>query len=343
MFDQEDETLTGGYWPSVTDLFITLFIISIVMLGAVFYVLLPKNNIASSRSVQVAVGEDFVRVLEPTNRLRLELGLEPIRYLGARQAIDDLDETCDAAVERIILLKKNDPSGMAAEIETLKNKIKELERLIETLRAELERSANVAELMSRIAELELENKELKRQNTNIVIDEKRPEFRFSRGSPIISRAFSKALRKKISNGNGGFDEPPFPRIASEIIKSQDRVDTMEVIGHTDGIPFSTPGNLDDRLPGLLAGNGKLKGLRPGSNNDLGLLRALALKQEWLAFVKTYEPRNEREVLQRISVRCYSAGQTILPVAKANPVARSFRRDDPRARRIEMRLTRLGGK
>jgi hypothetical protein len=345
MFNEEDEVSTGGYWPSVTDLFITLFIISIVMLGAVFYVLLPKNDIASMEAVQIAVGTDFVSVLEPTNRLRSELGLDPVRYQGAKQAINDLTDTCDAAIERLILLKRNDPSGMAAEIKSLQARIEELEELIETLREQLAKSQgpeDIADLMRRIERLEKENKELKRQNANIVIDEKRREFRFDPGSPIISPAFSEALRKRIPDDNGGFEDPPFPRIASEIINRKDRVDTLEFIGHTDGVPLSTSGNLDQRLPELLAGElGGSKSLRAGSNNDLGLLRALALKKEWQDFVESYEPQGERDTLQRIVVRCYSAGQTILPVTEANPVPGSFRRNDPSARRIEMRLTRLG--
>jgi flagellar motor protein MotB len=344
MFDHDDETPTGGYWPSVTDLFMTLFIVSIVMLGAVFYVLLPKNNIASLKSVQIAVGEDFVKVLEPTNRLRAELGLQPIVYKGAKQVIRDLSQTCDAAVERLAVLKKNDPSGMAEKIELLQEKIKELEAIIEELRKQLTNDhgpESIQELLRRIKQLEAENQELKRQNTNIVIDEKRAEFRFDPGSPIISPKFSNALRTRMPDPNGELSEPPFPRIAAEILKRPDRVDTLEVIGHTDGVPLTTSGNLDQRLPDLLAGELGGSGiLRAGSNNDLGLLRALALKHEWQAYVESYEPLNDRDVLQSVDVRCYSAGQTILPIPEASPEPDSFRRNDPSARRIEMRLTRL---
>ena len=338
MFNDDDETSTGGYWPSVTDLFITLFIISIVMLGAVFYVLLPKNNIAALKSVQIAVGADFVRVLEPTNRLRSELGLEPIQYQGAKQVIKDLTITCDAAVERLQILKINDPTGMAA-------KIKELEALVKKLQEQIKLTVgpeNIAELKRKIEQLEKENKELKKDNTNIVIAENRPEFKFDPGSPVISPRFSMALRVRVSDGNDGFNEPPFPRIAAEIINRQERVDTLEVIGHTDGVPLSTSGNLDQRLPDLLAGElGGSRRLSAGSNNDLGLLRALALKQEWNAYVDSYEPIKDREILLRINLRCYSAGQTILPMPEADPTPDSFRRKNDSARRIEMRLTRLG--
>ena len=119
MFDHDDETSSPGYWPSVTDLFITLFIITIAILAAVFFLLLPKNNIAGPDPVKIAVGKDFVHMLDPLNLLRLELGLEVVKYRSANQAIRDLTDTCDTAVERIRELKKiaaiNDPTGLQDE------------------------------------------------------------------------------------------------------------------------------------------------------------------------------------------------------------------------------------
>jgi flagellar motor protein MotB len=302
--------------------------------------------------VQIAVGADFVKVLEPANRLRAELGLQEIRYQGAKQVIKELKITCDAAVERLQILKKNDPAGMASKIKTLEDKVGLLEAKINELEARVkllqerlklsQRPEDLAELRRKIEQLEKENLELKRDNTNIVIAEDRPEFKFDPGSPVISSKFSTALRARVPDGNGGFNDPPFPRIAAEIINRQERVDTLEVIGHTDGVPLSTSGNLDQQLPDLLAGElGGSRRLSAGSNNDLGLLRALALKQEWIEYVKSYEPKGDQVILQRVNLRCYSAGQTILPSSEMNPTADSFRRKNDSARRIEMRLTRLG--
>lgn len=347
MFDHDDDNPSGGYWPSVTDLFITLFVISIVMLGAVFFILLPKNNIASLKAVQVAVGTDFVRVIEPTNRLRVELELKPIHYQSSEQVINDLKKTCVFAVERLRVLKKNDPTGMSSEIDLLKEKIKVLEALVKRLEEKLKKTRgpeDPAELRRQIEQLEKENEELKKENEelrrdspSVVIGEKREEFRFDSGSSVIKPDFSKALVTQIEG-----EEAPFLRIAAEIIGRGDRINTLEIIGHTDGVPLSSTGNLDQRLPELLAGALKdPRHLTAGSNNDLGLLRALALKAEWLSYVATYEPIKEREVLQRIKVRCYSAGQTILPTAVENPTPDAFRRNDRSARRIEMRLTRMG--
>ena len=356
MFDHDDETPTGGYWPSVTDLFMTLFIISIVILGAVFYVLMPKNNIVGEKEIIIAVGRDFAGILEPTNKLRVKLGLPIVNYQTAKKAIQDLKETCNVAVSRIGSYEEK-IDQLQSEIESLKKLVadpKEIERLLEQI-AKLEREIallkekveglekktpgkpDLAELQRKIKELE---RQLKENNVNVVIDEKREEFSFDSGSPVITPDFSKALRKNKNPEDK--DEPPFPKIAAEIINRKGRVDTLEIIGHTDGVPLSTAGNLDQRLPELLAGQlAGAKHLSAGSNNDLGLLRALSLKYEWQAYVEAYEPPDQRAVLQRIGLRCYSAGQTILPVPVLHPNPQAFRRNDPSARRIEMRLTRLG--
>lgn len=140
----------------------------------------------------------------------------------------------------------------------------------------------------------------------------------------------------------GLRKNEFDRLAREIVEREAegrvKVDTLEIIGHTDGVPLARNGNLDVNLPDVLAGNGsKISSLTAGSNNDLGLLRALAVKEQWMRFVNTHD---EKLILQRVSVRCYSAGQTILPDTKITPSADAYRKSNDNARRIEMRLTRL---
>jgi hypothetical protein len=339
MFDHDDETPADGYWPSVTDLFITLFIISIVMLGAVFFVLLPKNNIPALKQVQFALGKDFNNILEPINRLRIEIGMNPVNYQGASQAIKDVVITSDAAIELLKKLKNMTPDGTTERIRDLEAQIKQLEELVDRLRGSIKDDPgnSVAELIQRIKELEEINQELKRESPNFVIDERRREFRFDSGSPVIKSDFSAALRENIADKIA-----PFPDFASKIIENPDRFNTLEIIGHTDGVPISTTGNLDQGLPEILAGElGGSRILSAGSNNDLGLLRALSLKTEWENYVESLPSIEEREVLRAIIVRCYSAGQTILPLSIQGPKPADFRKNDPRARRIEMRLTRLG--
>jgi hypothetical protein len=140
----------------------------------------------------------------------------------------------------------------------------------------------------------------------------------------------------------GLRKNEFKQLAEEIIARQEmgrvKVDTLEIIGHTDGVPFSgRSGNLDQFLPDALVGVRQISTLIPGSNNDLGLLRALAVREQWEKFISEHE--NE-DILRKIEVRCYSAGQTIIPSPQGELKAQDYRQNDPRARRIEMRLTRL---
>ena len=77
-------------------------------------------------------------------------------------------------------------------------------------------------------------------------------------------------------------------------------------------------------------------MQAGSNNDLGLLRALAVRDAWNDFVNHQASADE---LHKITVRFYSAGQTIPEVGNPND-PQTFRRADKRYRRIEVRLTKL---
>lgn len=350
MQDLEDENPSPGYWPSVSDLFITLFIISIAILAAVFFALLPKNNVASEKAIIVAVGQDLGKIRKPVNELREILGLEPIR---ATQTPDEVvaaaDETCSKAGERILTLesdikKLSELDAAREELARLQEENRALRTSLQKLNEELERLRKVLRTIESvdIEAIIAENLELRRQLNDkppiIQISEQKEEYRFAKGSSFMKQDFIEGLRKN-----------EFNRLAKEIIdrdkEGRVKVDTLEIIGHTDGTPLSGDGNLDRQLPDILSGmTSSMSALRAGSNNDLGLLRALAVKEQWGAFVQEVYANNgrlaEADLLQRIEIRCYSAGQTVLPVPIENPKAGDFRQDDDRARRIEMRLTRL---
>jgi flagellar motor protein MotB len=344
MQDLEDENPSPGYWPSVSDLFITLFIIAIAILAAVFFALLPKNNVASEKAIIVAVGQDLAKIRRPINELREILGLEPIR---ATQTPDEVvaavDETCGKAGERILTLesdikKLRELDAAREELAKLQEENRALKASLQKLEEELDRllkvlrtaeGVDIDEIIAKNLKLQKENEELKRR-VFIQFSEQKEDYKFGKGSSSMGDKFVEGLRN---------DE--FKRLADEIVARQGegrvKVDTLEIIGHTDGLPFSGGGNLDQGLPDMLGGNRRLSTLTPGSNNDLGLLRALAVREQWEAFIAKHP---DKDVLRTIEIRCYSAGQTILPVAKVQPDAKDFRQDDKSARRIEMRLTRL---
>jgi len=341
MIDDE-EYLASGYWPSVSDLFITLFIISFAILAAVSFVLLPKNNVAAEKAILVAVGLNLRSITEPANELRKEVGLDPIRATQSpSQIVVALKETCETAAEKLRELNQR--------IEKLKDLDAAREELAKLQKENLLLKRQIEELEQLLAEFENkdfpgiieQNRELRSQLEDaerklhdkppiIRIDEQKEEYRFTSGSSTMGEDFSVGLRSN-----------EFARLADEIIARQGadrvKVDTLEIIGHTDGVPLSRKGNLDSRLPSVLAGESSLNSMEAGSNNDLGLLRALAVRQEWEAYV---EEHDQKVVLKQLTVRCYSAGQTILPEVVDKPDRSSFLKNDPKARRIEMRLTRL---
>jgi hypothetical protein len=347
MSDSDDEIPTQGYWPSVTDLFLTLFIIAIAIVAVVFCALLPTKNVGKDRALVHAVGNDLRHVREPMNRLRENLGLELVNAaVQPSEVISALSETCDRAVkliddQRVQIKELQDrlsrlmgSKDIQAEMERLLKENEELKRQLQELQQQLTKLIQTFGAdPDAIKKIIRENEDLRRQlhdkPPNIPIVDKEG-YRFESGSSAMGSDFISALRRN-----------EFPFLANEIVdreaKGRVKVDTLEIIGHTDGAPLSSGGNLDKKLPDVLASRFKISTLTPGSNNDLGLLRALAMREQWEGFIDGHE---QSDILRKIHVRCYSAGQTILPYTKDDALADDFRQPDPRARRIEMRLTRL---
>lgn len=125
----------------------------------------------------------------------------------------------------------------------------------------------------------------------------------------------------------------FNQLVSKIeerFQQYDEIDTVEVIGHTDGQQFSeVSGNLDKSLNDVARGerNLALGDLEPNSNADLGIMRALAVVLEL--------KQRGVEAKCGCQLRAYSAAQLYLPNGE---FADSSEEDDPLRRRIEVRFT-----
>jgi flagellar motor protein MotB len=139
-------------------------------------------------------------------------------------------------------------------------------------------------------------------------------FRFPTGSYTLSPGFRAALNRRL------------PEIRDTI--NRYRIDSVEVIGHTDGQPSPGASNLDLLLPGSGQGDA-LRGYAVGSNTDLGLLRALAV-------AKYLKARLQPEVRTNLVIRAYSAGSLIDGSGRFAPADTQDRAD---RRRIELRFTR----
>ena len=142
----------------------------------------------------------------------------------------------------------------------------------------------------------------------------RESFRFSTGSYVLSPDFKQALDRRLPD-------------IREIIKTY-RIDSVEVIGHTDGQPSPGMSNLDLLMPKANRSS-TLNGFLAGSNTDLGLLRALAVAHELRA-------RLDPDGSEGLIIRPYSAGSLIEVDGRYAPADTKNRAE---RRRIELRFTR----
>ncbi|MDB4318665.1 hypothetical protein N9932_01090 [bacterium] len=117
------------------------------------------------------------------------------------------------------------------------------------------------------------------------------------------------------------------------------IEVIEVIGHTDNIQVGGSSNIDINLEAVFAGTKPVRTLRFGSNCELGLARAIAIKSMLERFLATLANDEDcgltedgRARIRRLTYRTYSAAQ-LFPADPANP-------GSDEDRRIEIRFTRL---
>ncbi|MGF1590937.1 MAG: flagellar motor protein [Pleurocapsa sp.] len=117
----------------------------------------------------------------------------------------------------------------------------------------------------------------------------------------------------------------------ERISQERNLYVVEIIGHTDGQINFGNGNLDQQLEEVAQGQ-SVDSLKPGSNADLGLMRALEVVKQ----LQTVQQQTGR--LTGVQFRPYSAAQLQLP---SGEFATSSREPDANRRRIEIRFSPLG--
>jgi outer membrane protein OmpA-like peptidoglycan-associated protein len=272
-------------------------------------------------------------IREPVNRMRVALPIRPpLRDTqSAKEVVEGLNITSKDVVEALqeANARNIETQQIVKSINLMRKSLGEV--VLEEGTSPKDTVLGLEETARDVVdELEKLKKELNDKPPIIQIKESQI-YRFPSGSAVMDENFTRNLNQN-----------EFKILADEIIKRNTagvlKVDTLEVIGHTDGQAFRRAGNLDDRLPSYLTlENSYLGLLQAGSNNDLGLLRALALKQAWIKFINSHR---ESSVLKEVQVRCYSAGQTILNEGADPNDQDSYRQANPKARRIEIRLTKL---
>lgn len=184
------------------------------------------------------------------------------------------------------------------------------QQLNKNLRQASKEAVNNIELKKQLEEAKAE---LERTSTAspIIIDEKSGEFKFTSGSAELNSDLKNYLQTSI-----------IPTIKNTLQEKE--IDFIQIIGHTDGQGINQSGNLDKNIEKVAKGRQKVTKLKPGSNVDLGLMRALAVVQEI----------QQTRGLKNIEFRAYSAGQLYLPNGKIADINRNA---DPTRRRIEIRF------
>ena len=141
------------------------------------------------------------------------------------------------------------------------------------------------------------------------------DYRFNTGSFAVSPNFTNVLVKSA-----------IPKI-EKTIKCYG-IDTIEIVGHTDGRPGVAGGNIDITLANAFKTKDTSQ-IIPGSNMDLGFLRAMAVQNKIGNILSS-------RGIDNIGFRVLSAGSTIDIDGKFLPAEN---KDEKSRRRIEIRFLR----
>lgn len=209
------------------------------------------------------------------------------------------------------------------EIATLENELGESTSNVRQLKkasSELQRLLLSSNEQSRSREdiLQSEIKRLKSAPPVVVIQDS-GGYQFDSGSASLPQELKSYITKDLVN-----------RI--EKISQQRNLYVVEIIGHTDGQVNFGGGNLDQQLEKVAQGKQPVDSLKPGSNADLGLMRALEVVKE----LQTVQEQTGK--LKGVQFHAYSAAQIQLP---NGDFAQVNRQSDPNRRRIEIRFSPLG--
>ncbi len=270
-------------------------------------------------------------------------------------AFTDLMSNSFMILSFILLLAMIKPlvsiNSLRATEEQLRSENKQLQQQIENARAEVTRNQEQIRFFSNEirqleataiqqrqraenAERQVRNFAVQAQKLQTQLDE---ETRRPKAPPII--VIQETGTYQFQSGSAALPEPLTRYIRQQLVSqiesnaAQYQIDVVEIIGHTDGlVNQGGVSNLDQMLETVATGNSSLNQLSPGSNADLGLMRALAV-------VKILQEIQQKEGrLKGLQFRPYSAAQLVTP---SGTFAEINRNPDPKRRRIEIRFTRLG--
>jgi flagellar motor protein MotB len=309
MFRRDREEVS--FWPALADFVLAILLLVLLLwiadtgMRAVWDVSNPRlkrDQIAISKADWDALSKDQKAAMEDLQR---RIKLAPDEQVVKVSELERLK----AMVANRIELKLGERVIKAADLAKL---------------IELKPGEQVA-MIAEIRELEKLREEIKRRPDKPLVFplEEASGFAFESGKAELSSAFVANLREVI-----------IPKVQG--IVREFNIEVMEVFGHTDGQPVSRQSNFDNKLNGLVlnpSADVAIQRLKPGSNADLGLARALAVT----SFLQSEFARSGDAKLSALACRAYSGAQIISPVT--NTIVGANNEDDPTRRRIELRFTR----
>ena len=247
--------------------------------------------------------------------ISLFLLLALFKSLFLKYAAEETEQNLSDTERQVRLLQR--------EIATLENELGESTSNVRQLKkasSDLQRlllSSN-EQSRGRIDILQSEIKRLKSAPPVVVIQDS-GGFQFESGSANLPRELKSYITQDLVD-----------RI--ERITQQRNLYVVEIIGHTDGQVNFGNGNLDRQLEEVAQGKQPVDSLKPGSNADLGLMRALEVVKQLQAV------QQQTGRLKGVQFRPYSAAQLQLPTGE---FASRDRNPDANRRRIEIRFSPLG--
>jgi hypothetical protein len=243
--------------------------------------------------------------------ISLFLLLALFKSLFLKSAADETELNLSETERRVRVLKRQ-IAALENELGESTDTIRRLSKGSAQLRTLLQRSN------SRVNILESEVQRLKSAPPVVVIQDS-GEYRFDSGSAQLPKGLKDYITIELVE-------------KIEEISQERNLYIVEIIGHTDGqINVNSPSNLDSKLEAVAKGNIAISNLNPGSNADLGLMRALEV-------VKELQEIQKRGRLEGVQFRAYSAAQLLLP---SGYFAEINRQPDAERRRIEIRFSPLG--
>ena len=229
--------------------------------------------------------------------------------------------------------------ALEAELMRLREEVTQIPQLKQQLQATREarlleadaRNDSAAALRARQAQLEAQAAEVARLKLElvaaraevanaarppiVVLSETNQRFAFDVGSAALPQEFERALVTEV-----------IPQL--ELFSQECGCDAIEVIGHTDSLQVRGQSNLDRRLVSAF-NREDLPALVPGSNLDLGMLRALSI-------VRALKAAQQEGALPGIRYFLpYSAGQMLRLDRSLESESVALRNES--RRRIELRL------